>query len=124
MNEHFNGIVPYLFYDDVEAAIDWYAHNFGFIELGRWHNEDGKIANAEMRVGKTELWLDGSGKRQDSDPRPHWIGIWVDDVDVVHARLKERGVDCEPPVDREFGVRMLTVDDGMGYLWGFIKRRG
>ena len=124
MNEHFNGIVPYLFYDDVEAAIDWYAHNFGFIELGRWHNEDGKIANAEMRVGKTELWLDGSGKRQDSDHRPHWIGIWVDDVDVVHARLKERGVDCEPPVDREFGVRMLTVDDGMGYLWGFIKRRG
>jgi hypothetical protein len=32
---------------------------FGFEEIGRWANADGKIHNAEMRVGDTELWLDG-----------------------------------------------------------------
>lgn len=23
---------------------------------------------------------------------------------------------------REFGVRMLNAEDGMGHMWGFIKR--
>ncbi len=75
-----------------------------------------------MRVGNTEIWLDGSGKQQRDDPRPQWIGIWVDDVDQVYERVSEKGVECEPPLTREFGVQMLNVDDGMGYLWGFIKR--
>ena len=122
MTNDYQGIVPYLFYDDAAEALEWYRRVFGFEEIGRWHNDAGTIQNAEMRVGNTELWIDGSGKRQDTDERPHWIGIWVDDVDAVHDRVKAAGVDCEPPVNREFGVRMLTVADGMGYLWGFIKR--
>ena len=75
-----------------------------------------------MRVGSTELWLDGSGRRKDSDERPTWIGIWVDDVDEVYKRVQEAGIECEAPTDRDFGVRMLNVPDEMGYLWGFIRR--
>ena len=51
-----------------------------------------------------------------------WIGIWVDDVDAIYQQVQDAGVACDAPVDREFGVRMLTVPDGMGYLWGFIRR--
>ncbi len=122
MTNDYQGIVPYLFYDDAAEALEWYQRVFGFEEIGRWHNDTGTLQNAEMRVGTTELWIDGSGRRQDTDERPHWIGIWVDDVDAVYDRVTAAGVDCEPPVNREFGVRMLTVADGMGYLWGFIKR--
>ena len=122
MTEQFKGIVPYLFYDDAAAALDWYSRVFGFEEIGRWTNDEGSIQNAEMRVGKTELWLDGGGKRKSEDDRPEWIGIWVDDVDAMFVQVQAAGVACEPPVHREFGVTMLTVDDGMGYLWGFIKR--
>ena len=122
MSGQYQGIVPYLFYDDAEAAIAWYTRVFGFEETGRWTDDAGKIQNAEMRVGATELWLDGGGRRQDGDERPTWIGIWVDDVDAVYERVRAAGVECEPPVDREFGVRMLNVPDGMGHLWGFIKR--
>ena len=122
MNAQYKGIVPYLFYDDAEAAIQWYTRVFDFEEVGRWANEDGQIQNAEMRIGNTELWLDGSGRRKDSDERPLWIGIWVDDVDAVYKRVLTAGVECEAPIDREFGVRMLNVPDGMGYLWGFIRR--
>lgn len=122
MTDSYRGITPYLFYDDVAAAMDWYARVFGFEEIGRWENEAGVIQNAEMRVGSTELWLDGSGRRKDHDTRPNWIGVWVDDVDKVHRRVIAAGVDCEPPIDREFGVRMLNVPDNMGYLWGFVRR--
>ena len=48
--------------------------------------------------------------------------IWVKDVDAVYQQVLVAGVACDPPVDREFGVRMPTVPDGMGYLWGFVKR--
>ena len=58
----------------------------------------------------------------DDAERPVWIGIWVDDVDAVYRRVQDAGIECEAPVDRDFGVRMLTVPDEMGYLWGFIRR--
>ncbi|MDX1734310.1 MAG: VOC family protein [Halioglobus sp.] len=118
----FSGIVPYLFYDDAGLAMDWYARHFGFEERERWTDDEGNVQNGEMRVGDTEVWLDGSGRRQDSDPRPHWIGVWVDDVEAMHAQLRARGLACDPPADRDFGVRMLNVEDEFGFLWGFIQR--
>ncbi len=120
--DQYKGIVPYLFFDDAEAAMAWYSRVFGFEEIGRWANDDGKVQNAEMRVGSTEIWLDGGGARHYEDDRPTWIGIWVDDVDAIYEQVRSAGVACEAPVDREFGVRMLTVADGMGHLWGFIRR--
>ncbi len=122
MTNDYHGIVPYLFFDDVEAAMQWYSRVFGFTEIGRWANDEGKIQNAEMQVGNTEIWLDGGGRRDDRDERPVWIGVWVDDVDVIYARIQAAGVECDEPVTREFGVRMLNVPDGMGHLWGFIRR--
>ena len=122
MNETYKGIVPYLFFDDAEAAIAWYCDVFDFEEIGRWTNDEGRIQNAELKVGNTEVWIDGSGQLQKSDDRPIWIGIWVDDVDRIYERVKAKGVECEPPVTREFGVRMLNIADGFGHLWGFIKR--
>lgn len=122
MNAEYKGIVPYLFYDDAEAAMAWYSRVFDFEEISRWTNDAGQIQNAEMRIGETELWLDGSGRRKDHDERPTWIGIWVNDVDAIYKRVQEAGVECDAPVDRDFGVRMLNVPDGMGHLWGFVKR--
>jgi uncharacterized glyoxalase superfamily protein PhnB len=116
----YSGIVPCLFYDDPEAAMAWYTRVFGFEEIGRWKNTEGRIQNAEMRVGSTELWLDGGGRK--ASDQDTWIGVWVDDVDAVYLQVKAAGVACDEPVDRDFGVRMLNVPDGMGHLWGFMRR--
>ena len=122
MQSEFQGIVPYIFVDDAEHALSWYAEKFGFEEIGRWANEQGRVGNAEMRVGKTEVCINSSGKLKKDDERPIWIGIWVSDVDVMFDFINGNGISCSPPVTREFGVRMLNVEDGMGHLWGFIKR--
>ena len=123
MTDEYKGLVPYLFYDDIESTMAWYERVFGFVETGCWKNDDGIVQNAEMRVGNTELWLDGGGRRsQDSDDtRPTWIGVWVDDPDAMFERVRQANVPCDPPVTREFGVRMLTVSDPEGYLWGFMR---
>jgi uncharacterized glyoxalase superfamily protein PhnB len=125
MTVHYKGIVPYLFYDDAEAAIDWYTRVFGFVEINRWCDKDGKIHNAEMRVGDTELWIDGGGRHllRREDNKPVWIGVWVDDVDAMYEQVKAAGVSVDPPVDRNFGVRILTVADPAGYQWGFMCRK-
>jgi uncharacterized glyoxalase superfamily protein PhnB len=119
------GLVPYLFYQDAGAMLDWYARVFGWVELARWPGPDGRVRNAEMRVGDTELWLDGGGpSRQDRDGRraEQWVGVWVDDVDAVYERVRAAGVAAQPPEDKRFGVRMLTVTDPEGYRWGFMRR--
>ena len=53
-------LVPYLFCADIEAMIDWYTRVFGFVEKSRWRGDDGKVHNAEMCIGDTELWMDGA----------------------------------------------------------------
>ena len=78
-----------------------------------------------MIVGDTELWLDGGGNRffdAKGDPSRPWIGVWVDDVDAMHRKVSAAGVAAEPPVDRPWGVRILTVVDPEGYQWGFMRR--
>ncbi len=121
----YDGFVPYLFYDDAQAALDWYTRVFGFEEVGRWLGADGRVQNAEMRVGNTELWLDGGGKlliRTDGESKTIWIGVWVDDVEAVFRAVTAAGAEADPPVIRDFGVEMLNVDDPFGYSWGFMRR--
>lgn len=121
----FSGVVPYLFYEDAAAMLDWYRRVFGFVEKARWTGVDGRVHNAEMSVGSTEVWLDGGGPRRfDADGKraAEWIGVWVDDVDAMLARVEACGVDVKPPVETEYGVRMLMVEDPEGYSWGFMQR--
>jgi uncharacterized glyoxalase superfamily protein PhnB len=120
----FGGMVPYLFYDDPAEMMEWYTSVFGWVEKGRWA-KDGKIHNAEMTVGNTELWLDGGGRQYlEHAGKPHaaWVGVWVDDVDAMYDRVRAAGVDVEPPEQQPYGVRTLSVVDPAGYHWGFMTR--
>ncbi len=118
------GLVPYLHYDDVEKAMAWIEHAFGFKEARRWPDKDGVVANAEIAVGDTEVWLDrepGHRERRGTLPAP-WVGVWVNDPDAMYRRLIAASVEAEPPVDKPWGVRIVQVADPDGYLWGFMKR--
>jgi hypothetical protein len=48
----FLGLTPYLYYNDAGAASDWLSATFGFEEIERYADEDGKVTNVTMRVGK------------------------------------------------------------------------
>jgi uncharacterized glyoxalase superfamily protein PhnB len=123
-------LVPYLFYADIEMMIDWYARVFGFVERARWHGDDGTVHNAEMRVGDTELWMDGAhaGRHRltDRDGKPFslWVGVWLRDraaVDEMYEHVVSQGAAPEsPPQDLPYGVRAFNVSDPEGYSWGFM----
>jgi uncharacterized glyoxalase superfamily protein PhnB len=120
----FNGVTPYLHYDDIAAALEWLLRVFGFVEKGRWTNDMGQITNAEVTIGTSEVWLDGAPDWWKSKGRrpEDWIGIWVNDVEAMYARVKAVGVDASRPESKFYGVRVLQVRDPEGYVWGFMER--
>lgn len=116
--------VPYVFCADAGAISDWCQQVLGFTERGRWADDSGVVSNVEITRGNAEVWLDGPVPDwpQRLDGLGAWIGLHVDDVDAVYRELKAKGLDIEPPVDRGFGTRHLTIEDPEGHQWGFIQR--
>lgn len=120
----FGGITPYLHYDDAAGMIAWFERVFGFRETGRHRNAEGRVTNAELNVGDTEIWIDGDPDWWASRGRgpDQWLGVWVDDVRAMHARVTAAGLAVDPPEDKPYGVRVLAVKDPQGYVWGFMQR--
>jgi len=119
----FTGVTPYLHYEDAAAAIDWLARVLGFEERSRFVDKDGRVQQAEMRIGETDLWFAGHGPGywKELGRRPDQLTlVWVDDVDAHHARVVAAGGAAEPPEDKSYGVRTYTVTDPEGYQWGFM----
>jgi uncharacterized glyoxalase superfamily protein PhnB len=123
----FRGLLPYLYYEDAGAMLDWLSRVFGFEERGRYIDKDGIVRQAEMLVGESELWFSGHGPGfwDAKGGRPDtWVGVWVDDVDAMYERVRAAGVDSEPPEDKDYDVRSYSVKDPEGVSWGFMKRLG
>ena len=120
----FEGITPYLHYDDVAAMIDWLTGVFGFTERGRWLDAEGVVRNAELFAGNAEVWLDGDPEywKQRARRPEEWIGVWVADVDAMYERVKAAGIETDPPENKFYAVRTFQVTDPEGYIWGFLQR--
>lgn len=124
INTNATGITPYLHYDDVVAMIDWLVRVFGCTEKGRWLDSSGKVANAELALGQAEIWLDGTAdwwKKRGRRPE-EWIGVWVNDVGAMHARVVSAGLSPNTPEKKFYSVRLFQVTDPEGYTWGFMQR--
>lgn len=117
------GLTPYVYYDDAGAMADFLVKVFGFVELGRHLDEAGKVRNVELRVGASELWLDGyQGHGTRVAGPPAWTGVWVEDVDAMYERVLRFLPKAEEPENKPYGVRMLSVKDPEGMTWGFMCR--
>jgi uncharacterized glyoxalase superfamily protein PhnB len=118
------GLTPYLYYDDAGSASDWLTSTFGFEEIDRFADEDGRVTNVTMRAGDGELWLDGQGRDPASGGRTApWTMVWVNDVDLLYRRVRDAGVECSEPMDRPWGVREVQVRDPEGLNWAFLQRK-
>ena len=65
----FGGITPYLHYEDAAASLDWLARVFGFEEVSRYVDGDGRVREAEMLVGD-ELLIIGSAQPENDTSKP------------------------------------------------------
>jgi uncharacterized glyoxalase superfamily protein PhnB len=108
-------IVPYLTYPDVEDAVRWLVHVFGFVEHVRLRPAE-RIRHAELRLGTCVVMLGVAGDRFGAVRSI--TQVFVDDVDQVCTRAVEAGGELlEGAVDEPWGLRQAVVADPHGMRW-------
>src|SRR5580698_29656 len=117
-------IIPYLFYSDVGAALDFLGRAFGFKEEMRVGTPSGGM-HGEASFQR-QLVMMGQGAHERSMKTPKDVGaattgvfIYLDDVDKHYETDKAAGADIvHPPKGVEYGRTYWAVDPE-GHPWFF-----
>lgn len=117
-------VTPYLYYENVAAALDWLTRAFGLRERMRMPGPDGVIAHAEMEVADGVIMLGHPGPEYRS---PKQVGhatqslyVYVDDVDEHARQARAAGAKLlEEPADQFYGDRRYGAEDLEGHQWYF-----
>jgi PhnB protein len=117
-------IIPYLFYRDVPAALEWLTRAFGFTEEMRTGTPSGGM-HGQMTLDGQRIMM-GQGAREWGMVSPRetsmatmGVFIYIKDVDGHHARAAASGADVvHPPHEESYG-RTYTVRDLDGHPWFF-----
>jgi uncharacterized glyoxalase superfamily protein PhnB len=117
-------IIPYIFYRDVPAALEFLARAFGFVETARNPTPRGGM-HGEMEFGGHTIMMgqgsDELGLSSVADARGATQGVFIylDDVDAHYERARAAAAEIEkPPRDLPYG-RSYTARDPEGHPWYF-----
>jgi PhnB protein len=122
--EGYPSVMPYLYYEDAAAALDFLTSAFGFTEKLRMEEDDGKIGHAEVVIGGDGVVMLGQPPDAKSPNslggRTQSIYVYVDDVDAHYERAKAAGAKIvREPEDQFYGDRNYGVQDPEGHEWYF-----
>lgn len=121
-------IVPYLFYADAPAAIDFLCKAFGFEERLRYPMPDGRIGHAEIALGEDLVMLasiwEGFGDSPLNLPNVHaQIYCFIDeDIDAHFLRARVEGAVLVTEPKDEHGTRSYRALDTDGHRWVFGRK--
>ena len=119
-------IIPYIFYRDVAAALDWLARAFGFAETHRSATPRGGFHGEMEFGGQTIMMGQGSAEMQmmsaaDAKGSTQGVFIYLAGVDAHYERARAAGAEIEqPPRDLPYG-RSYTAHDLEGHPWFFTE---
>ena len=127
MNAH--GLTPILNVSNFAQSVEWF-EKLGWEKSWDWGDPPtfGGVCSGACQIF---LCLNGQGGRGRSDrkmtfgpdgsdeaERGVWMSIWVDDVDAVHERCLDQGLDVTwPPTDMEWNVREMHVRHPDGHVF-------
>ena len=120
-------ITPYLFYADVDAALDWLSKAFGFKPMTKFAGPDGKTYHAAMKLANGEVFMLGCPGPKYKNPKQlgqvtQGLYITVEHVDKHFLRAKKAGAKIiEEPADQFYGDRRYSAGDPEGHHWYFAQ---
>jgi len=126
-------ITPYLYYEDVGAALEFLTRAFRFKNYGRpMKQQDGRINHAAMKIGKDLVMMGYPGAKYKNPKRlkqaTQSLYINVSNVDKHFERAKKAGAKIlAEPEDQFYGDRRYGAEDPEGHQWYFaqeLKKRG
>jgi catechol 2,3-dioxygenase-like lactoylglutathione lyase family enzyme len=121
-------ITPILNVSDIEESFAWF-EKLGWQKGWDWGSPPafGGVCSGECEIF---LCLDGQGGRsqrplrkieslEDTDAAEGcWMSVWVDDVDAIHRRCVEQGIEVTmPPTDEPWNVREMHVRHPDGHVF-------
>ncbi len=117
-------VAPYLFVDNAKAAIEFYKQVFGATNVEMIETPDGRVADAELRIGDTVMRLCDNLPIFDAKA-PSELGgttveifLFVDDVDATVRRAEGAGATIqEEPTNQFWGDRLGRLKDPFGHHW-------
>jgi uncharacterized glyoxalase superfamily protein PhnB len=123
---HTPRLTPYLYYEDVAAAIDWLGRAFGFRERTRMTDAAGKVAHAAMALADALIMMGCPGPDYRNPKRLGRVTqaqyIYVDDVDRHFQVAAAAGATIlEEPEDTFYGDRRYAAADPEGHHWYFAQ---
>jgi PhnB protein len=122
--EGYPRVMPYLLYEDSDAALDFLTRAFGFTEKFRMTDDIGRVNHAEVQIGDGVIMLGTPGSDYKN---PKTLGsktcsiyVYVDDVDAHYEQAKAAGAKVvREPEDQFYGDRNYGVEDPEGHEWYF-----
>jgi uncharacterized glyoxalase superfamily protein PhnB len=119
-------ITPYLYYEDVGAALKFLSKAFGFRKFGPPARQGGKINHAAMKLND-DLVMMGCPPSGYRNPKrlgqaTQSLYVNVKDVDKHFERAKKAGAKIlEEPGNTEYGHRRYGAEDPEGHQWYFAQ---
>jgi uncharacterized glyoxalase superfamily protein PhnB len=128
----FENIIPHLVCSPCVEAIEFYKKAFGAEEVSRMPAPDGRIMHAQIRIGKSFLFLvddfpeycgGQSSTATALKGTPVTLHQYVEDCDAAMKRAQDAGATVMMPADDMFwGDRYGAVVDPFGHKWSFGSR--
>ena len=119
-------IIPYIFYRDVPAALEWLARVFAFKEEMRTGTPSGGMHGEMSLDGQRIMMGQGAKDWRMVSPREATMAtmgvfIYLDDVDKHYEVAKAAGAEIvHPPKDEPYG-RTYWANDPEGHPWFFTS---
>src|SRR6185503_17796493 len=105
-----NGLdLLFLEVNNLEESLAFYRERLGF-EIIK-HNPESEPPMATVQAGTFKITMAQHLETMLRRGRGVSFFVGVDDVDEYYRQLRERGVDCAPPVEEGWGGRFITVED-------------
>jgi catechol 2,3-dioxygenase-like lactoylglutathione lyase family enzyme len=146
------GLTPILNVSDFKASVEWFEKlgwqfSWGWAPttpasetLGHPSSDRreanysfGGVCSGECQIFLCEGAQGGRGKgantktfgESETADKGVWMSIWVEDVDTVHARCLEQGLDVTfPPTDMEWNVREMHIRHPDGHVFRISRGIG
>ncbi len=125
----FRTVTPYLAIDGAAKALEFYKKAFGAKEIDRQLAPDGKVLNAIMQIGGSNVMMSdifpGSQMKSPSElgVSTVMLHIYSRDVDALWGRALAAGAKVAMPLENQFwGDRYGQLVDPFGHRWSLSMR--
>ncbi len=121
-------LTPILNVSDIQQSFDWF-ERLGWQKAWEWGTPAhfGGVCSGACEIFLCENAQGGRGRStfartfgpdgNDAADTGSWMSIWVDDVDAIHQRCQEHGLDVTwPPTDMPWHVREMHVRHPDGHV--------